>query len=101
MSKYRSNISSPHNNTTIVAALKNVPKAMRADHFFLPAATKPTPTIAPLAYANTNATKICGQPRTKPMKNANFTSPKPMPLPLVTKTNERKNAAAARAESKQ
>jgi hypothetical protein len=43
---------------------------------------------------------IFGNPKTSPIKNANFTSPNPIPLPLVIRNNNKKKKHAPIAESR-
>ncbi len=50
--------------------------------------------MAPIKKAKNKATKIFGQPRTRPMKTANLTSPVPIHLPRETKNIKRKNTPA-------
>ena len=80
--------------TKIVEPAKNGPKGTWDLIVFLPAAIKLKPTIAPLIKAKNKANKILGQPRTKPIKTANLTSPKPSHLPLETRTNDKKKPLA-------
>ena len=56
------------------------------------------PAKAPVKKAKYRATIILGNPKTKPSKNASFTSPKPMPLPFVIRYKIRKNAKEVSAE---
>ena len=51
-------------------------------------------TKAPIKKAKNKATKIFGQPRIRPIKKANLTSPTPIHLPRETKIIKRKNAPA-------
>ena len=84
--------------TKIVAPLKNGPKGICDLMVFLPMIIKPTPTIAPLIKAKNKAKQILGQPRIKPIKAANLTSPKPIHLPLEIRTKERKKPLAKTAD---
>ena len=58
------------------------------------------PTIAPVKKATYNPTTISGNPKIKPIKNANLTSPKPIPFPRVTKNKNKKKSKAPSAERK-
>lgn len=49
------------------------------------------PIIAPVKKAIYRPVTILGNPKTKPIKNANFTSPNPIPLPFVPRNKARKN----------
>ncbi len=57
------------------------------------------PTIAPVKNAKYKAVIILGNPKTIPIKNASFTSPKPMPLPFVTTYKARKKRKAPTPEN--
>lgn len=58
------------------------------------------PTIAPVKKAKYKPTIMPGNPKTNPIKNANFTSPKPIPRPFVPINNAKKNKHAPKAERK-
>lgn len=57
------------------------------------------PTAPPVKNATYKAKAIPGNPRTKPNKNDNFTSPNPIPFPRVNKNIPRKNRNAPTAEN--
>lgn len=79
---------------------KKGPKGICDLIVFLPAIIRPRPIIAPEIKAKNKANKILGQPRTRPIKTANLTSPKPNHLPLEIRTSEKKKALAKRADNK-
>ena len=58
------------------------------------------PTIAPVKNAKYKAARILGNPKTIPIKNASFTSPKPIPFLFVIKNNTRKKIKAPIPDSK-
>ncbi len=58
------------------------------------------PTIAPVKNATYKAIIMFGNPKTKPVKNENLTSPKPMPRPFVIKNKVKKKRQAPTAEKK-
>ena len=57
------------------------------------------PTNPPVKNAIYKARGVAGNPRIKPNKNANFTSPKPIPFPRVSRNIPRKNKKDPTAES--
>ena len=57
------------------------------------------PQIAPVKKAKYKAARILGKPKTIPIKNASFTSPKPIPFPFVTKYKARKKRKAPAPEN--
>jgi len=67
--------------------------------FFLKAIS-PVPIMAPIRKDKNRATEILGQPRRRPRKKTNLTSPKPNQRPRDTKNIIRKRALAKKAESK-
>lgn len=58
------------------------------------------PAIAPVKKAIYKLTIILGNPKTNPIKKANFTSPNPIPRPRVNKNSARKNKPAPNPEIK-
>ena len=82
---------------TRVAPAKKGPKGICDFMVFLPATIKVIPTIAPLIKAKNKAKRILGQPKIKPIKPANLTSPKPSHLPLETRTKNKKKPLASKA----
>ena len=88
----------PQNNAINVPITKNGPKGTSLCIFFLPAKISPTPIIAPIKKAKNKATKIFGQPKNKPIKNASLMSPIPIQRPRDIKTIAKKKLAAAKAE---
>ena len=88
----------PQNKARKVPITRKGPKGTSLWSFFLPAKINPTPIIAPIKKAKNKATKIFGQPRNKPIKNASFMSPTPIQRPRDIKTIAKKKLAAAKAE---
>ncbi len=78
----------------MVPAIKNGPKAILLFNFFFAAKISMTPTMAPVKKAINIAIIIFGKPSKKPIKKANFTSPKPIPFPLVIINKLKKNRQA-------
>ena len=70
---------------------KNGPKGISEEKDFFLFNIKKTPTIDPKRKAKNKATKTLGQPKNKPIKKANFTSPTPIHFPLETNAINRKN----------
>ena len=58
------------------------------------------PTKAPIKKAKNKATRILGQPTTRPIKKASLMSPIPIQRPLETKTISKKKAADRKADKK-
>lgn len=58
------------------------------------------PTNPPVKNAIYKAKSVPGNPKTKPNKNDNLTSPKPIPFPRVSKNIAKKNKNAPTAENK-
>ena len=81
-----------------VPVTKNGPKGTSDFKFFFFAKINPIPIIAPIKNAKKSETKILGKPRKRPIKTANFTSPKHSHLPLETRKIIRKNNDAPRLE---
>ena len=75
----------------MVEPAKKGPKGICDFNPFLPKIIKIIPIIAPKAKDKNKAIKILGQPRTKPIKKANLTSPKPIQFPLEMRTKAKKN----------
>ena len=98
--KYQLIILSPQNIAKKVPVTKNGPKGTSLFRVFLPDIINPTPIIAPLEKAKNKANKIFGKPRNKPIKKANFTSPRPIHLPRENKIIARKKALTIKAASK-
>ena len=84
----------------IAAPLKKGPKGICDLRPFLPKITKNKPMIAPLRKAKNKAKRTFGQPRIKPIRKANLTSPKPIHLPLEIRTSDKKKPAARRADNR-
>jgi len=95
--RYQLIIRSPQNIAKKVPVTKNGPKGTSLFRVFLPDIINPIPIIAPIEKAKNRANKIFGKPRNKPIKKANFTSPRPSHLPWEIKTIAKKNPAAPRA----
>ena len=76
---------------------RNGPKGISDFRVFLPEAIKTNPIIAPIKKAKNKAIKICGYPKTKPIKKASFTSPTPIQRPLEIRTIKKKKTAAETA----
>ena len=83
---------------------KNIPNTRKGPNgtslfndFFL-AIISPKPIIAPEKKAEKRATKILGKPKKRPIKRANFTSPKPSHLPLDIRKIVKKNREVNIAE---
>lgn len=74
-------ISFAQNIARKVPVTKNGPKGTSDLRVFLPAIISPSPTRAPIKKAKNKATKILGEPKKRPIKKANLTSPKPSHLP--------------------
>ncbi len=57
------------------------------------------PRAPPVKNAIYKAKSVPGNPKTRPNKNANLTSPNPIPFPRVSKNIPRKNRKAPTAEN--
>ena len=83
-----------------VAPTKNGPNGTSDFNVFVFIIIKKIETKAPRKKARNKAIKILGQPKIKPIKNTNFTSPIPIQRSLDISTKERKNKPATKAASR-
>ena len=75
-------IFSPQKSATNVPMIKNGANGTWLFKPFLPNKINPNPIIAPKKKDKNSPAKITGNPKSKPKRTANFTSPKPIHRPL-------------------
>lgn len=73
-----------YKNARLAPKAINGPKGISLFIFLSPKTKLAKPNIAPSQNANKSPANPCDNPKSQPIGNSNFTSPKPIPRPEVT-----------------